>query len=941
MADTELWLLLLLATLLSCRHAAGQIIGDACCDRWAKDGWKRYRELPAKIVEQRKPAECANAVSTFSAFSRRGKRSTPWPDPGGGEAVVHPRRRRAAHGQLLPGQQTRVTWTPNNAHGHLGLSLCSDPEQTTCFMLDAVGARGGRTGYTWRRHGPEEQGLLSWVPGRRDHVPETLIQSEQSLEDGVWPAQGMQEMQVNLERTESMALRVWLTVYQDTSINPLLMRGENLLQRPGNRIMVSWRPEEAQGRLGFAMCRDSQQTHCHVLLLFGFNGRLGFAYKRHSFQEAGAAGWVAGRDERVPGTVLRADASVEGWPQEGRQPLTLSVDRSSPGSVMVWVEGGEALSFSLPDSFTYFTVSSLDDRGATAVVEGAPAPAAAPPPAGGSGADECVAAIHATMLRGQEMVVVWEPRDAHGNIGAAFCRGPRQDDCYVLDVYGMSPQRRKLAYSWRRHGAREPGAGAWVPGRDTLLPETQLQTEAGVEPGWRGASKYAVMLKLAGNGVLEVRAEGQDRSLYLSMPEGYGSVTVASAQSTGDYVVRGPCYNGIRYQWSPKLCNLPDAKDLAADPAEVREAWTLRGRAATGVMRSPATAGADGDACVSVEALALGSARLTVSIENIDGPHQSVHLAEIVPEASSKGEWQRISQTVNLPQSMRLDQVRISVRGDQVDGSGLVLVKGIDFCNPNTCGVAPSNVRPLVAHGQVANVGDFPWFAGIFRDDGGNNYQHICGGSLISTEIVVSAAHCFYDETTLRIKDKSQFKVSVGKYQRDWRVQEPYEQRSAVNEIVIPDRYRGSTALYVHDIAFLRVHFVTSAVVVPLCFDRFNNETLKPGELGVVSGWGATEDGEFSQHLRYTKLPYVTYAQCYRAVPAKLQMYIGPDKFCAGYINGSTVWPGDSGGGLSFLRDGRWYLRGIVSTGTPRKLTYSAFTDVNQFLYLLKPMLRT
>lgn len=575
-----------------------------------------------------------------------------------------------------------------------------------------------------------------------------------------------------------------------------------------------------------------------------------------------------------------------------------------------------------------------------------PRPPPPPPPQqqqlpGGSGADECVAAIHATMLRGQEMVVVWEPRDAHGNIGAAFCRGPRQDDCYVLDVYGMSPQRRKLAYSWRRHGAREPGAGAWVPGRDTLLPETQLQTEAGVEPGWRGASKYAVMLKLAGNGVLEVRAEGQDRSLYLSMPEGYGSVTVASAQSTGDYVVRGPCYNGIRYQWSPKLCNLPDAKDLAADPAEVREAWTLRGRAATGVMRSPATAGADGDACVSVEALALGSARLTVSIENIDGPHQSVHLAEIVPEASSKGEWQRISQTVNLPQSMRLDQVRISVRGDQVDGSGLVLVKGIDFCNPNTCGVAPSNVRPLVAHGQVANVGDFPWFAGIFRDDGGNNYQHICGGSLISTEIVVSAAHCFYDETTLRIKDKSQFKVSVGKYQRDWRVQEPYEQRSAVNEIVIPDRYRGSTALYVHDIAFLRVHFVTSAVVVPLCFDRFNNETLKPGELGVVSGWGATEDGEFSQHLRYTKLPYVTYAQCYRAVPAKLQMYIGPDKFCAGYINGSTVWPGDSGGGLSFLRDGRWYLRGIVSTGTPRKLTYSAFTDVNQFLYLLKPMLRT
>lgn len=99
-------------------------------------------------------------------------------------------------------------------------------------------------------------------------------------------------------------------MYSDPSLNPLLMRGENLLQRPGNRVIVSWRPDEARARLGFAMCRDPQQQYCHVLLLFGVNGRLGFAYKRHSFQESGSSGWVAGRPDRLPGTVLRGSNAV-------------------------------------------------------------------------------------------------------------------------------------------------------------------------------------------------------------------------------------------------------------------------------------------------------------------------------------------------------------------------------------------------------------------------------------------------------------------------------------------------------------------------------------------------------------------------------------------------------------------------------------------------------
>jgi hypothetical protein len=47
--------------------------------------------------------------------------------------------------------------------------------------------------------------------------------------------------------------------------------------------------------------------------------------------------------------------------------------------------------------------------------------------------------------------------------------------------------------------------------------------------------------------------------------------------------------------------------------------------------------------------------------------------------------------------------------------------------------------------------------------------------------VSVPAAHCFYDESSLRLYDRNLFKVAVGKYTRDWDVQEANEQRSDVS----------------------------------------------------------------------------------------------------------------------------------------------------------------
>ncbi|KAK3917665.1 Clotting factor C [Frankliniella fusca] len=939
--------------------SSAELIGPECCSAWNTDGWKRFSELPSREVSQ----HCRNAVV---------------PLMGGGRPRSRVGRAAAA--------ETRLTWTPGGANNHLGVSFCRDAQRSDCYMLDALGVGAGRLGFWWRKHGFDEPGLLSWVPGRgppSEHVPETVIQTEGRLEDGAWADSGGQDIQLNLERAGSGVMRVWLTgaehavvemplpddvpffavtphvpvgsintataaiiqsqnakLYPDKSVNPLLMRGENLLQRAGNRIIVTWKPDDARARLGLAMCHDQQQDSCYVLLVFGFNGRLGYAFKRHSFQELGAAGWVAGRPDRVPSSVISSDTSVASWPQGGRLPLQVSVWRGG-GRLQVAVADAAPLVLSLPDAYGHLSAAPLDDRGrvdvggAGGVVE----------PLASEGDGDCVAAVRAQMLRGQQMIIKWVPRTASNNIGVAFCTEPTQGDCYVLDLFAY--RNRRLGYSWRHHSASESGPGAWVPGRIELLPENHIKTGGEKDPGWHGDSPdYLMMVSVTTDGKVTLRADGLDpahaRQLVFPLPEPYTSVAVASAQRSGEYTIMGPCYNGLLHKFSSKLCSLPGVTGLNIDAKELGAAWTLRERSARGQLRSPVMSGMDGSLCVSVQALVLGSARLSVTLESLNGAAAPLHVAEILPqELAARGDWQRVQKTVSLPAAMRSGQVLLVVSSDQeVDGRGLVLVKSVEFCNPHTCGVSRKEVVPLIAYGSVASPGDHPWFAGVYRNDN-DEWTSICGGTLVRADVVVSAAHCFYDESTWRLKDKRRFKVSVGKYTRAWDVKEPGEQRSSVLDIVVPQRYRGSKSLYSYDIALLRVRFVVSSIVLPICMDLAGGDVLRDGEMGVVAGWGKTETDEPSTRLQHAAMPFVPFDECVSRIPDSLVKYIQGDKFCAGNINGSTVWEGDSGGGLAFQRGGRWFLRGVVSTGVPSRLTYSAFTDVQHVdhLRLLKAFL--
>ncbi|KAJ0169975.1 hypothetical protein K1T71_014581 [Dendrolimus kikuchii] len=263
------------------------------------------------------------------------------------------------------------------------------------------------------------------------------------------------------------------------------------------------------------------------------------------------------------------------------------------------------------------------------------------------------------------------------------------------------------------------------------------------------------------------------------------------------------------------------------------------------------------------------------------------------------------------------------------------------------CGRVTPSATELVVGGGLAERGEMPWHAGIYTKTT-KPYMQICGGSLVSTTVVISAAHCFWaDDRETGQLPASQFAVALGKLYRAWN--DPADigaQKFDVKDIKLPTHFRGNAENFQEDIALVtlsaEVELQTHIRPVCLSFDPdFNQRQLQHQNLGTVAGWGLTsEDGDASPILKVVKLPYVDTVKCLEQIPGNFVQYITSDKICAGYDNGTALCSGDNGGGLVFpaldhTGVTRYYLRGIVSTAPKDQVACNAFT-LTTFTEVLK-----
>ncbi|CAF1513136.1 unnamed protein product [Rotaria sordida] len=232
-------------------------------------------------------------------------------------------------------------------------------------------------------------------------------------------------------------------------------------------------------------------------------------------------------------------------------------------------------------------------------------------------------------------------------------------------------------------------------------------------------------------------------------------------------------------------------------------------------------------------------------------------------------------------------------------------------CNQHSCGCPNSNnvtsfISKIVG-GQQAPPYIYPWLVTLtdrYRID------PFCAGFIISSNVILTAAHCLNNRKPNRIQILSKIHD----------LQEFKGDRHDIDKWIIHSEYRVNDSMHLNDIALIKIKNSFAKDLQPCCLPTKKSDDYPPAKTqAIISGWGkvrAKPNSENSPVLQHVVVPIVDH----KNIKCKQSIVDKSRQLCAGYDSLSIdACSGDSGAPLLVIEhdDNQEYFvaAGIVSYG--------------------------
>ncbi|XP_063828639.1 brachyurin-like [Ostrinia nubilalis] len=235
-----------------------------------------------------------------------------------------------------------------------------------------------------------------------------------------------------------------------------------------------------------------------------------------------------------------------------------------------------------------------------------------------------------------------------------------------------------------------------------------------------------------------------------------------------------------------------------------------------------------------------------------------------------------------------------------------------------------------IVGGVLAPANEHPYLAGLLIDLVNTAGQSVCGSSLLSTNRLVTAAHCWYDG----VGQAWRFTVILGTQFLFWG-----GRRISTSEVFMHPQWNPSNLSNDVAMIYLPVDITFSNNIQPIPLpDASQLRNTYTGQWAVAAGFGRTSDSQVgaSSVISHVTLQVISETQC-RVVFG--EGFVFPSTLCTSGIGGVGLCGGDSGGPLVVTQDGQKHLIGIssfVAANNCQGGHPSAFARVTSFMNFIQ-----